>query len=448
VPRAPKKRWSKETTEREETLSISYEGKAVLITKLATQEIGTNGKTRQALLAGLALGAARTGMVALAGTAPQAQAAFPDKIVFVSNLTTGKGVDNPTGDREVFTINPNGTGLKQLTFNETVEYLPTLSPDGRKIAYVSSGVQPSNPEGDTEVYVMNASDGSGNTNLTDNGAGVSEWAPDFSPDGQRVAYQTGGAQASNPEGDGEVYVISAADGSGKRNLSNTALEVNDFLPDFSPDGQKLAYGSEGVQTSNPEGDYEIYAVNAVDGSGKRNLSNTGQFLSEFSPDYSPDGRKIAYTSEGVQELNPEGDSEIFVMNAADGSGQKNLSNNSTIGNYVYDDQPDFSPDGKKVVFRSEGSQASNPEGDQEVYAISALDGTGQRNLSNNSADTVDGYPDFSSDGKKVAYTTRFAQPSNPEGDQEVYTVNVADGSGQKNLTNNDVNDDSPKWGGG
>ena len=219
------------------------------------------------MLTSLVLGAVLTAVVALVGGTPrQAEAAFTDKIVFLSARTTGKGVNNPTGDLEVFSMNPNGTSLKQLTVNETVEYLPTLSPDGRKITYVSYGVQASNPEGDTEVYVMNA-DGSGQKNLSNNGANLSEWAPAFSPDGQKVAYQSGGVQTSNPEGDGEVYVMNASDGTGNKNLTNTVGSIVDIAPDFSPDGTKIAYSSEGVQTSNPEGDWEIYSLNALDGTG-------------------------------------------------------------------------------------------------------------------------------------------------------------------------------------
>ena len=72
---------------------------------------------------------------------------------------------------------------------------------------------------------------------------------------------------------------------------------------------------------------------------------------------------------------------------ADGNKRKNITN---TGVEVYDDQPDFSPDGTKITFRSEGPQASNPEGDIEVYVMSALDGSGQVNLSNNNADIPDG----------------------------------------------------------
>jgi hypothetical protein len=60
-----------------------------------------------------------------------AGAAFPGtngKIAFASNRVT---LLNLQGDFEIFTMNPNGTGAKQLTFNAGNDIEPTLSPDGR-----------------------------------------------------------------------------------------------------------------------------------------------------------------------------------------------------------------------------------------------------------------------------------------------------------------------------
>jgi hypothetical protein len=100
-------------------------------TEATTQKTGKGGKRRSVVLMILVLAAALSALVTLAGTAGEAQAALPEKIVFASNRTTGKGVNNPTGDREIFTMNPNGTGAKQLTFNAGNDIEPTLSPDGR-----------------------------------------------------------------------------------------------------------------------------------------------------------------------------------------------------------------------------------------------------------------------------------------------------------------------------
>ena len=83
-------------------------------------------------------------------------------------------------------------------------------------------------------------------------------------------------------------------------------------------------------TSTRDGNNEIYIMN-VDGSGQTRLTNNS--VQDFIPSFSPDGSKIAFTSE--QDDNGEG--EIYIMNV-DGSGQVNLTNNP-----AYDDAPSFSP---------------------------------------------------------------------------------------------------------
>jgi TolB protein len=193
-----------------------------MITEATTLRSGTEGKARSAVLVSLALGAVLAALVAMmAATAREAEASFPGtngKIVFISKRTTGTGVDNPTGDSEIFTINPDGTGLKQLTTNTGDDREPTLSPDGQKIAYTSQGDPTSNPGGDYEVYLMNAADGSGQTNLSNSGA--TDGTPVFSPDGTKIVYESEGIQGTNPQGDGEVYRMNMLDGLGKKNLTN------------------------------------------------------------------------------------------------------------------------------------------------------------------------------------------------------------------------------------
>ncbi len=114
---------------------------------------------------------------ALASTARQAEAALTEKVLFASNRTTGTGVNNTTGDFEIFKMNPDGTGVRQLTLRRTT--LGPHSPDGKKIAYTSLGVQASNPEDDQEAYVMNASDGAARKNLTNNGQGTHDNSIDW-----------------------------------------------------------------------------------------------------------------------------------------------------------------------------------------------------------------------------------------------------------------------------
>src|SRR5215212_5940123 len=146
---------------------------------MRTRETGIDGRTRSAVLLSLVLGAALAAVAALGGMARQAEAASTEMVVFVSNRTMGKGVDNPTDDNEIFRMNPDGTSVRQLTFNDVDKDESALSPDGQKIAYVSEGVQTSNPEGDDEIYRLSTLDGTGKKNLTNNGDGVDDFLPDW-----------------------------------------------------------------------------------------------------------------------------------------------------------------------------------------------------------------------------------------------------------------------------
>jgi TolB protein len=300
--------------------------------KAAIKEMTRIGRTMASFLALAAL------LLVLAAIADTAEAAEEKvkKIVFTSDRTSGTDVNNPTGDEEIFVMDPDGTDLQQFTSNTVTDFSPTLSPDGEKIAYVSAGAQTSNSQGDFEIYLMNALDGSDQQNLTTTNGDIDDFDPDFSPDSEEIAYRSEGVRSSNPEGDSEVYKMSD-DGSAQENLTDSADGIFDFDPDFSPDGEEIAFERNGVQGSkNPEGDFEVYKME-IDGSKQKNLSDTGGDVEDFGPDFSSDGEKIAYSSEGVRTSNPEGDDEVYKMND-DGSAQENLTD---TGSEVTDIEPDF-----------------------------------------------------------------------------------------------------------
>ncbi len=76
------------------------------------------------MLPSLVLRAALVASVELVGAAREAQDAFPEKILFASDRNMGQGVNNPTGDPEIFKMNPDGTALKRHTF----KWAPLVSP--------------------------------------------------------------------------------------------------------------------------------------------------------------------------------------------------------------------------------------------------------------------------------------------------------------------------------
>jgi len=135
-----------------------------------------------------------------------------------------------------------------------------------------------------------------------------------------------------------------------------------------------------------------------------------------TPGPTPSGR-IAFAS--YRDENHE----IYVMNA-DGTGQTNLTNNS-----AEDGDPAWSPDGSRIAFDSDR------DGNEEIYVMNA-DGTGQTNLTNN--DDMDESPAWSPDGSRIAFW------SGRDGNEEIYVMND-DGTGQTRLTNNHAMDESPAW---
>ena len=254
------------------------------------------------------------------------------------------------GDYEIYAMNPDGTGLTQLTTNTGADDRnPAWARSGNKIAFTSDR------GGNFDIYTMNA-DGTGVISLTP-GSPARDIEPTWSPDGSKIAF------ASDRDGDFDIYVVNT-DGTGLRQLTNnTSFEG---VPSWSPDGSTIAFASD------RDGDLEIFVMNP-DGTAQTQL--TRNTAGEFDPRWSPDGRKLTYGSYS----GTDGRSHIFVMNA-DGTGQTQL----TQGPW-FDFNPTWSPDGNKIAF------SSTRDGNLEIYVMNA-DGTLQTRLTAHPAS--DGYPDW------------------------------------------------------
>ena len=306
---------------------------------MTKQGTGTRGRTRSAALLSLALGAALAAIVAMAGVAREAEAAFPGsngKIAFESDRTKGRGVDNPTGDSEIFAVNPDGTGLKQLTKNTSDDFDPSYSARGDVILFST------NRDGNIEIYVMD-SDGTDQLRLTDNT--VTDITPTIAPNGFSWAHER--IQNGNRE------IIYHA-GAFEANITNSI--ANDRYPVFSPDSSRIAF------TSDRDGDAEVYTMDVL-GMNLKQLTNNSVY--DGAPDWSPSGARIAFTS------NRNTNDDIYAMNA-DGSGQTRLTRNATAEGFAV-----WSPNGRRIAFQS------LRQGDYEVFAMKA-NGESQVPLTNNS----------------------------------------------------------------
>jgi len=142
---------------------------------------------------------------------------------------------------------------------------------------------------------------------------------------------------------------------------------------------------------------EIF-ITGVDGTNKQRLTNNA--FADTSPVFSPDGQKIAFSSER------DGNWEIYVMDS-DGNNQRNLTNNP-----AQDSFPSWSPDNQKIVF-----SASQNESAPDIYVMD-FNGNNLRRLTNEPA--FDDRPTWSSDGQKIAFeSNRFG----------VYNIFIMDKNG-------------------
>jgi dipeptidyl aminopeptidase/acylaminoacyl peptidase len=202
---------------------------------------------------------------------------------------TSFGVDNPYNGLRL--VNP-GTGSDQLLVkpggyeNERDWYDLDWSPDGRRVAYMTSGrISLVNVEGGARTVLRTGTIGH-------------DHSPSWSPDGAWVAY------GSRHEADSTVYLIHP-DGSDRRLLVRHAS-----YPAWSPDGSKIAVlTSRGVVLVSPTG--ALLAPRASLATGAA-IGITGP------PVWSPDGRKIAMSNRRYG---------TYVMNA-DGSALQRLTTQS------------------------------------------------------------------------------------------------------------------------
>jgi TolB protein len=239
------------------------------------------------------------------------------------------------GLSELAVVNPDGSGRRRLTTDGFGYFAPTISPDGRRIAFA-------NPDG---IFEMNA-DGNEVRQVF---ASAFPYGPVWSPDGSQIAFRD---LVAGPFGAvGRIFVINV-DGSGLRQVSPDVPDPNQVFyfdegPSWSPDGSKIAFSRTGVLT-----------VINVDGTGMTTLPTP---VGVNFPSWSPDGTRIAYSAFTDSQ-------DIFVSNA-DGSNVFRVT--SALDQ---EDHPRWSPDSRRLVY------CRVVDGFSQLFTVNG-DGTGEAQLS-------------------------------------------------------------------
>lgn len=202
---------------------------------------------------------------------------------------------------DIYTANPDGSGVRRLTRYGVYTAEGVLSPDGKHIVFTSL------KDGDLDIYTMNA-DGTDVKQLT-HAVGY-DGGPWWSPDGKQIVYR-----AFHPTDPKDL------------------ADYKSLLADRLVRPNKM----------------DLWVMNA-DGSGQRQITHLGG--ASFGPSWTPDGRRIVFSSN--YHTDPKvGNFDVFLVNP-DGTGIEQITTNAT-----FDGFPMFSPDGKKLVWAS-NRHAKNP----------------------------------------------------------------------------------------
>ncbi len=192
----------------------------------------------------------------------------------------------------------------------------------------------------------------------------------------------------NRDGDFDLYIFDVT--SQKVVSSLTDNTASDLTPAWSPDGTKIAF------TSNVNGNYEIYVLNPTTNESSVLTNNNWD---DLYPAWSPDGKKIAFTT------NRDSNWDIYVMDA-NGKNPKRLTSDAT-----YQGNPVWSPDGKRIAY-VEGRDSK-----RDIMVMDA-DGKNVQPLTTR-ATSADFSPAWSPTGDQIAFV------SNRNGNPDIFVVDAS-----------------------
>jgi tricorn protease len=211
---------------------------------------------------------------------------------------------------------------------------PTISPDGREIAFVSGGDIWSVPSAGGEAHLLVTHP-------------ATESRPLFSPDGKKLAF------VSTRTGAGNIYILTLATGELQR---LTWSDSPDRLDAWSADGQWVYFTSARDDVA---GQGDIFRVKATGGTPLEAVHD--RYMNEFESAPSPDGAQVAYMAKGISNSQwwrnghaHIDETELWLKPiAASGGFRKLLSADSKHA------WPMWSPDGRTLFYMSDASGAEN-----------------------------------------------------------------------------------------
>lgn len=246
-----------------------------------------------------------------------------------------------TGKKEIYTMNFDGSEVRQITKIRSIALGAGWSNDGTKLAF---SVFNRHDDNTRNIDLFEYSFSNGNLRLLSNRKGLNSGAS-YHPNGKQLGLTL--SYSGNPE----IYLLNLDSRKVSQLTRSPGFDVD---PSFSPDGSKIAF------VSSRAGKPMVYTMSLANPSDVKRITFAGSY--NATPNWAPDSKKLVFAGW------LDGHFDLFTI-TADGSKIERLTKNE--GN---NEDPSFSPDGSMIAF------SSNRANKEKAIYVMNVDGTNVKRL--------------------------------------------------------------------